>query len=233
MVHRIWPLLLLAAAGGCFADDQTALVPDRPLAAPPAPPLVQTNFAPATTEVAARVDGLGRHLLAANREQLGVRPLFRTVGAPQPEIFHRNTAEIYVSEGLVKQCKSDAQLAALLCLELGKMVAEREALAGPRARQTNQEPPPNVPVGNDNGGFFGPPDLTRQAELAKYKPPARREPPPTPPDPEVLARNYLQKAGFAPAELDGALPLLKVGNGSATLEKQLLVPPAAPPQWTK
>src|SRR5262249_39695897 len=76
----------------------------------------------------ARVDAGGRQLLAAN-PQVGAKPLFHTIGAPQPEVFHRGTSDVWVTEGLVRQCATDGQLAALLCLELGKMVAEREAAA--------------------------------------------------------------------------------------------------------
>jgi hypothetical protein len=223
MVRHAWFLLPVVCVGlGCLGDEKTQLVPDNHFGAPPAPP-VQATYAPAATATAARVDGLGRALLAANR-QLGLQPMFRTIGSPTTEVFHRGTAEIYITEGLVKQCSTDAHLTALLSLELGKMVSEREVLAGPRSLQASQEPPPDVPVGNDFG-FSGAPDQTRLAELAKYPAPARREAPPPPPDPEVLARAFLQKAGYPPAELDAVLPLVRTAAASNTLERQL-APPA-------
>jgi len=231
MIRRVLPSLLIAAlAGGCVPDGQgTLLVPDNPFGAPPpVPPTVRTAFAPASTEVAARVDTIGRNLVASN-PQTGVRPLFRTIGAPQPEIFHRGTSEIYISEGLAKQCTTDAQLTAVLSSELGKLVSEREALAGPRAWQADQQPPPSVPVGNNDGSYFGAADMVRQAELAKFKPPAHREPPPPPPDPEQLARIYLQRCGIPASELDAVAPLLQSATVNSTLEKQLVAPPPARP----
>jgi hypothetical protein len=233
MDRRALPFLLVVSlAAGCVSDGAgTLLVSDSPFGAPVlTPQATQTTFAPATTEIAARVDLLGRNLVAANSE-IGARPLFRTIGAPQPEIFHRGTAEIYISEGLVKQCAGDGQLAALLCHELGQMVSEREAVAAPRAWQAPLEPPPEVRVGNDNGGLSAAPDLTRQAELAKYRPPGRRQSPPPPPDPDALARGYLQKAGYAVTDLDAAAPLFRAAAANATLEKQVITPGPQRP-WT-
>src|SRR5262249_60580267 len=105
---------------------------------------------PAAEEAATRVGVIGQKLITAN-ERLGVRPLFRTVGSPTPEVFHRGTSEILITEGLVKQCTSDAQLAAVLSQELGKMVSEREAGAGALARNPDRGPPPHMAIGNDVG----------------------------------------------------------------------------------
>src|SRR5207237_1039878 len=96
---------------------------------------------------AARVDIVGRRIIAAN-PQVGAKPMFATIGAPEPEIFHRGTSDVYVTEGLVKQCSTDGQLAAILCSELGKVVAEREALSPPRTRRPERTPPADVPIGN-------------------------------------------------------------------------------------
>src|SRR5262249_38931906 len=149
-------------AAGCFGPEaRTTLVPGDTFGnTPVVPPARHASYAPAPTEVAAHVDKVGRGLLAANRE-IGVRPPFITSGAPQPETFHKGTAEIDITEGLVKQCATDGQLAAVLCHELGKMVAEREKLAGPEVRRPERLPPQEVRVGSDNAGSFGPPDLVR------------------------------------------------------------------------
>jgi hypothetical protein len=231
MVLRTCPiLLLLLLTAGCFDKESTPLVPDSPFGRRVVPPTpTQATYAPAATAVAARVDMLGRNLLSAN-PQIGIRPLFRTIGAPQPEIFHQGTAELFITEGLVKQCTSDSQLAALLCLELGKMISEREVQAARSARQPNLDPPPDVPVGNNYGSFGGAPDLTRQAELAKYRTPAAREAPPPPPDPNDLARAYLQKAGYPATELDAVAPLLRQAANSSSLEKSVTTGPPRP--WT-
>jgi len=178
------------------------------------------------------VDAVGRQVLTAN-PQLGMRPLFRTIGAPQAEVFHRGTTEIDVTEGLVKQCGTDGQLAAVLCTELGKMVAEREALAGARARTPEREPPMDVRIGNDYAGPAGSPDQTHLAELGKYDRERRRAvaPPPPPPDPQSLANTYLTKAGFPATDLDAVAPLLKLAAEHSTFEKQMTnaPPPAGNP----
>ncbi|MBL8793352.1 MAG: hypothetical protein JNM56_05570 [Planctomycetia bacterium] len=221
-------LCLLGA--GCFPPEtKTTLVPESPFSAPQAAPAVQrTGYAPAATEVSARVDQLGRNILAAN-PQIGVRPLFRTVGSPHVEIFHRGTTEITVTEGLVRQCRTDGELAAALCVELGKMISEREALAGPWKAQGEQELPPQVAISGDSGA-----DLTRMAELARFdKGPRRNLRTSTlPPDPNALGKGYLLKAGFPATDFDNVAPLLRSASTNATLEKQMVAPGPARP-WTK
>src|SRR5262249_47319887 len=149
-------------------------------------------------------------LLAANKE-IGLQPQFRTIGAPQLEIFHCGTSVIFITDGLVKQCATDGQLAAVLARELAKMVAEREALAAPETRRPERLPPMEVRIGNDNGGGFGPTsDQTHLAELGKYEKERKNSARPlTAPDPDALARAYLTKAGFAPADLEATLPVLQ------------------------
>src|ERR1700693_1608785 len=200
---RHTPMFLLSLSfvmGGCLSQEEgVSLVSSNPFdTSRPKPTLTRVSFSPAATETAARVDLLGRKIVAAN-PQLGLRPLFRTVGAPQPELFHRGTVEVDITEGLVSQCQTEGQLAAILCYELGRMVSERGALAGPKARTPDREPPMEVRVGNDGSSAMGSPDLTSLAEKAKYDRP-RRGPdaaPLLPPDPRVLAISYLVKAQFS------------------------------------
>src|SRR5713101_6941225 len=161
-MHRAAFLFLIAIPGmvsGCLGDDEkTKLVPSEPFgnapgamsgsppttldqstslnprtALSPTGPVTRASNRPAPAESAARVDLLGRNILAAN-PQIGMKPQFMVIGSPQPEIFHKKTGELFITEGLVKQCKTEGELAALLSHELGKMVSEREALAGPQAR---------------------------------------------------------------------------------------------------
>jgi predicted Zn-dependent protease len=217
---------LMGVAGGCATDDSAIpRVPDSPFGTTVVPPgPTRASFAPASTAAAARVDAIGRTLLSAN-PQTGLRPLFVTIGAPQPEVFHRGTADIDITEGLVNQCATDGQLAAILCQELGKMVAEREALACARSRRGSDEPMPAVRITNDSAS-----DLTYLAEQAKYRAPAAREAAHVMPDPQVLARDYLTRAGYPPTELDNAEPLLRAAAANARMEKQLNPGPARP--WT-
>src|SRR5438876_12044934 len=104
--------ILLWTMVGCVTDHtKTEIVSNNPFGHP-SPGVVQTqaNHAPSSLDAAARVDQIGRRLIAANKAA-GLQPLFRTIGASQPEIFHRGTAEIDITEGLVKQCASEGQLA--------------------------------------------------------------------------------------------------------------------------
>lgn len=244
MVRRVLPSLLLwPLLAGCVDEtwlrDRWALVKGEPdqLAAVSANPFVHTTavqarnhtaFSQAALETAARVDTLGRQILAAN-QQLGVKPLFVTIGGPQPEIFHLGTSEVYLTEGLVKKCASDSQLAAVLCTELGKMVAAREALAGPQQRAPDRPPPEELRVGNDHGGG-GAADLVYRAELARFEKDYR--PSRVPPNPRALAETCLYRAGHDPRELDAVAPLLQEAAENRTFAKQLSgVPPTRP--WTQ
>jgi hypothetical protein len=218
-------LILPLLWAGCIWDQpKTATVCDNPFGrtfSGQNPP--QVSQPKASIEIAARVDRVGRQITLAN-VQAGLQPLFRTIGAPQPEAFHKGTAEVDVTEGLVRQCATDGQLAAVLCQELGKMVVEREALVPAEARQPAPLPPLDVAVGNDNG-FLGPADQVHRAELAKFEASHPRRQPRTLPDPEVLARAFLVKAGFPATDLDAVGPLLRSAEGNQTLARQITAAP--------
>jgi Peptidase family M48 len=209
---------------------QSSPSPSVPPIPPPPPPAVPTKAGDALTAAGTRVALIGQQLLDRNK-QIGLHPVFQTVGANQTEVFHRspsnaNTSvqlggsQIFVSEALVKQCANDAQLAAVLAYELGRMVSEHEAMLSPSVRQPDPVIPPDVRVGNDVGGPFGPSDGTRMMELAKLDKQRRHkgDPLPPPPDPTVLARRYLERAGYAPANLDDVKPLLDKASRSTSIE---------------
>jgi hypothetical protein len=234
MAARVWPVWLasLLAVAGCVGDgEKLPLVAPSPFGPPPNVQLTsRVLHAPASQQEAMRVNLVWQKLLLANKET-GLRPVFHTVGMPTPEIFHKGTGELYITEGLTKQCTTDAQLAAVLALEMGKMVAEREVLAGPAARRPERLPPQEIRVGADAGGTFGPADGTHLAELLKYEKEGGRPhgPLPPPPDPNVLARAYLVKAGYSEKDLAAAEPILKAARANVTLEKQLRPGPTPVP----
>jgi hypothetical protein len=227
MAARILPVwLALVTATGCVGDGKTLpLVAGDPFAPPtefksgPAPHV--TNAPPATAAAANRVALVGQKLLLANR-QSGLHPAFRTAGLPTPEIFHRGLDEIFVTEGLVGQCKSDAQLAALLALEMGKMLVERELRAGPNARRPERLPPMQSGVGTGISSAFGPEDGMHAYEMYKYEQEQRRPKVPVLPDPQGVARTYLSKAGYSPRDLDEAAPLIKAARANVKLERQIV-----------
>jgi hypothetical protein len=230
-------IVLLAApllGIGCASQNsQLALIPQNPFGHQPAATITAgpPSLAPAALEVAARVDRVGTQIREANKRTLGFKPNWYTIGVQQPEVFHRGTDQVFITEALVKQCVTDGQLAAVLCMELGKMRAETELLAGADILERN--PPMQVSVGGDFGSR-GPPDLLRQAELGKYDE-QRRERLATmgPPDPVALGRRYLTCAGFSPAEIEAVAPILANANQNGAMAKQLNAPappvPQAPP----
>src|SRR5262249_25936539 len=131
-MRRSLPLLFVFLLAGCLPTvDETPQVGFDPFGkSTTAAPVQQRqgNYAPASGELSRRVDCIGRGLLAKN-PQIGMKPLFATIGSPDVEIFHKDTSMVWVTAGLVQKCKAEADLAAVLSLELGKMVSEREALA--------------------------------------------------------------------------------------------------------
>jgi hypothetical protein len=230
MARRVvWLCLpLCVVLVGCLPDDRNNLVPGNPFNVSPTPPVTQVSYAPASNEAATRVALTGQKLLQAS-PQLELRPLFRTVGAPQAEVFHRGALEIVITEGLVKQC-TEGQLAAILAEELGKMASDRVAQAPSPTRLHANEPPPSMFIGSDNVSSRGPADLTYQAELARYDNPRRQQAatPPPPPNPQALALAMLLKAGYSEADRAAAAPLLKAAGENMILERQFNAP-ATPP----
>jgi hypothetical protein len=175
------------------------------------------------------VDRVGNQLIAAN-PQLGIKPLFSTIGSPDPEIFHQDTSGLYITEGLVRQCQSEGQLAAVLSLELGKMVSEREGLVNPALRDPPKRLPMAIPMGN--AGQFSGTEQLYTAEVAKLDADKRRSVKRVvPPDPEVLARKYLEAAGFDAKELTAVAPLVQAADRNYTLEKQFKSASNPAPTW--
>ena len=225
--------------GGCMPNEydrgRSFFSGDPGVIAPPPP----TNFPQASLEVASRVDSLGRQILAANPQfdQTGFKPLFLTIGVPAVTVFHQGPGVLFVSEGLVRRCATDAELAAVLCTEMGRMISEREAQLPASVRRPDREPPADPGFRSDVAGGSGFADQTRLAELGKFersRPPGGRfAPPPPPPDPNLLAQGYLAKAGYSPEELTKVTPLLREAQANPTYEKQLTSGTKPPPSAAK
>jgi hypothetical protein len=213
------------ALAGCFSPEKTTVIQPGLSGPSGTTQVAQIPQAPATQEVALRVATLGRKIVGDN-PQTSLRPVFSCIGTAEPTVFHRinkDNCEVFVSEGLVKQCGSDGQLAAVLCLELGKVVSEKTALASAALRLPEREPPPNLHIGSEIGGSFGPSDGTTRAELARLDADRKQRslPPPPPPAPDTLARAYLQRAGFTAADLQAVTPLLRAAEQHTAFEKQM------------
>ena len=212
----LFGLLGLAVAGCIDPDDPISTNYLRP----PTTAIPPVN--PASTEAAARVDTIGRRVLAAN-PGIGGKPMFTTIGAPQAEVFHRGMNDLFVTEGLVKQC-SDDQLAAIMSYELAKMVREREAITPSQIRTRDPMPPIDVRFGTDDH-MGGTADRTDLHELVKYDADRKtRRSPARLPDPQMLARDYLIASGFRPESLAEADGILRNASSQSGLEKQMTAP---------
>ena len=77
----------------------------------------------ASLELAERVEDISQKLLHGT--PLGIPEMeVLMVGMPDPELFHRDSHVLYISEGLVKQCKDDEILAAMLARDIATMTVE-------------------------------------------------------------------------------------------------------------
>jgi hypothetical protein len=231
MIARVGPvaMALVLAVSGCVSDDQklTTVSSPSPFGDPGRKQSTQALHAPSTPSEkdAVRVVTLGRKIVEDN-PQIGRQVAFTPIGAPEPEIFHRlnhDCAEVVLTEGLVRQCKTDGELAAVLCQELGKIASEQVALL--RTTRNAQDRPPMMDphVGNDIGGTFGQANGMDQIILARAEANRRqpRQPLPPPPAPDKLARLYLQNAGYSAANLDTVAPLLRSAEQNNTWEQQM------------
>ncbi len=172
-----------------------------------------TTCAPGSAKVTERVDKLGRQLVDAN-PQYGLRPIFMTAHLPDAEIIHQGTTLIRVTDALASMCTTDGQLAAVIGLEIGKMIAEREAQQVAARRQRGRPQPMNVPIG---GGLPGgaAPDNTALAELEKMYGDHPTSQQVDPPNPESIARAVLVRAGYAENEVDGVREMLKATEANS------------------
>lgn len=237
MTRTVFLMLALLCSGlaGCL-DDQNSLpfVRRDPfgLYKPTEQKPIRLDPAPSTKEAHLRVNLVGQNLVSVNElHKVGLRPIyFRVIGAPQVAIFHRATQELFLTEGLVKLCDTKDKLAAVMALEMGAMVSEREAIARPEAREKKRLPPIDNPIGNDLGGNFGPADGVRLAELARYEKETKSSNS-LPPDPKALARTYLIKAGYDVKALKAVEPILKKANRNVRLERQLKSTPPRNEAW--
>jgi predicted Zn-dependent protease len=226
MLRGCWLVPILASMlAGCLPSTGTlekstiSLVPTNPVNTPVAANSSKVTLASGSSEVAMKVDLVGHKILAANQDAK-IQPYFATIGSTQPELFHQGDKLVYVTEGLVKKCKTEGQLAAVLSEELAAMEAERRTLARLHTRDAEQNLPITVPVGN--AGQFNAPDLTNLAELSKAdKARTRAAQRPTPIDPQALARKFLKNAHYADGDYDAARPLLKEAEANCALEKQI------------
>ena len=178
--------------------------------------------------VAERVETVGRKIITQNTFT-GIEPLFETVGIPEQVLFHRGSAELIVSEGTVKQCKSDGELAAVLCTELAQMMAEKKS-----ARRVGSERDsfPEVSVPTSSGLAGGTPDDPARAAERAFLEKQRRQANGETSDPAKLARDLMSGAGYDPAELERIAPIVKQSSRGLAIQRQMSGSAPAP-SWNR
>lgn len=213
---------------GCETDSNWATVSkfigwDDPKN-PPMPKFPQPD-----REIAQRIDNMGHRIIAQNTF-VGIEPLFSTIGVPEMVLFHRGPEQLFISEGLVKLCRSDAELAAVLCSELGQMVVEKKAV---RKAGADRDSFPDSSLPGSSPGMMGagtPYDAGRRAEIGFQERQAKPSSTIDPVDAAKQARTMLSSAGFDPSTLDTVQPLLKQSDRGANIRKQMSGS-APPPTW--
>jgi hypothetical protein len=222
---RFAALLVLVGLAGC--DDNRFFRGARNLVNKPVevPDAREPSLA-----AAARVDQVGRQILSANLF-CGVDTSFQVVGHRDSLLFHRGQESLFISDSLVDRCKTDEELAAVLCHELGRMIAEKRTAA----RMGYAEPLMDVTHSNNGeiGGITG--DQFRLAELAAIE---RRTPKKVvdrvrseTTDPRKIARELLQTTGFDVSHSDRVEPMLQGLNKNRGIVNQL-DGAAAKPEWS-
>jgi predicted Zn-dependent protease len=218
MRSSIWLLLVCLAntSLGCLPLEMqkpTTLVPTNPLT----PTTQGPEVAKEMSDEARRVVEVGQKLLAAN-PNLQIKPTFMLLGKPEVEIFHQGNQAVMITEGLVKQCTSEGQLAAVLSMELARMVVERLTIDQFSPRNADTPPPMDLRI-HDYSGAYGSDDGAQLALLAKWEA-GERERFRKRLSPELLAQQYLAKANYPGAALEEVAPLLKSAEGQTRLETQ-------------
>lgn len=180
---------------------------------------------------AARVDQIGRQVLAANPFAAS-DVSFQAVGADDPAIFHRDPHSVFITDKLVDLCKTDAELAAVLCSELGKMVAERRNAA----RMGLPEPiydVPTAPNSMEANGIAA--DQLRLAELGMFE---RKFPKKNVEkirdevtDPRKIAVDLYKTAGYDEKDYGRADPILQAVKNDSPIVRQLSGAGQGP-KWT-
>ena len=212
--------LLGVGAVGCNLDDLTSRSSLRNEA------VNMANARPAPQEICVRVDQIGQLLLTQN-PFLGVSPTFGVVGGSEKAIFHPDRHGILITEGLVNDCKSDDELAAVLAVELAELTAEHKN--GKRAIVL-QPLPPLPGAGSQTAGGTDASQLMTEALVRDHA--AKNGGAAKPEVPQQLAAEILQNAGIESEHLDAARKRLAQIKRSIPLVDQMR-PKAQAPSWSR
>ena len=175
----------------------------------------QGAISPVSHVAAEKLDRVGRQILSTN-PFLASAPAFGYVGTKDPELYHQNAEAVFASEGLVVKCKTDDELAALLCIELAKITAETRNLAriGLTAPDTTLPGPKVEPDpeqadlgGGDKVGFASEPKKRIQSLLATNV--------------MEMAAEFHKNAGYKPEAFQSSKALYSQSEQYSITAKQL------------
>jgi hypothetical protein len=253
-MNRRWLLgvsVLAFGSGGCWWDELTS-GPNVTSSTRNGnvPPIESMPKAP--NETATRVDALGKQILAANPDitsslvagdpdlmkaakanpNLDLRPRVVAIGVNAVVLNHQGGRVLVVSDGLVKSCKNDSELAAAISTELAKMVVEAQAQAQAADREQFRPLPPYTDPVGPNVSFGNTPDQTPLAERAMWE---KRNPPPAAsavpilPNQNALATAYMTKlstgmTGISIDDLARVAPLVRMGEANRNYEASITPP---------
>jgi hypothetical protein len=210
---------------GCASDGSWSM--SKMLGWDDTPSTRSAKMPKADLATAERVETIGRKIIAQNTFT-GIEPLFHTVGVPEPVLFHRGTEELFISEGLVKQCRTDGELAAALCAELGQMLTEKKSA---RRVGADRDSFPEIGIPTNSGGAGGTPDDPgRAAERAFLEKQRIKDASREAAEPAKLADDLMRGAGYDPADLNRVAPILKQSDRGLAIKKQMSGSAPAP-RW--
>jgi predicted Zn-dependent protease len=203
---------LALTSAGCFGNqlEKNSIVTERDKSRAP-------KVSPASVQVAGRVDELAHRIVEQNTFT-GIEPVVTVIGVPEAVLFHRGPSQLFISEGLVQKCKTDPELAAVLCSEMGQMMSQKRAgIRVGRDRDGNPGPAPP----EDASGVV---EAERALQLRRAKERLAKDQS----DANQLARQLLKGAGFDPAELDRVDKMVKQSDRGEAIKKQMNGPAPAP-----
>lgn len=219
MLWRFGWVVLLA---GCL-DDRDVF---QALQSGELPPGGRVDLPRPGTESATRVYS-ALHDIRSTNPELKFRPSSLTLGVADVTLFHRGTDNtIFVSEGLVKRCPTDARLKAVLAAELGQMAAEKAAARG--VSPEDELPPIDPPRPNEVAGATSSSDMIEKVELAEYEERVKSRGR-AGASAAKLAERYLKNAGVDASELAAAWPLIAEARAESRYSRRL-IPSRLPPQ---
>lgn len=166
----------------------------------------------AHVETSQRVDELMRRILDQN-PFTGIDPIAHTFGRKESMLFHRGNGELFISEGLVKKCRTEPELAAVLCSELGKMMSQQKSAAA-AGRLPSTIPDIALPNGLPDANSVQIAEMTRIERQQKERQLHDQS------EEVQLAKMLLKGAGFDPNELDRIESMVKQSESGEQLRKQ-------------